>query len=79
MEPLGLSGNSYGLVYTLLVACFSPRQPNFLKEEDMMEAIKFSVVQGIDALCTQVMPEVVRLACMAFIVLAIYNAGRGTK
>jgi len=45
----------------------------------MMEAIKFSFVQGIDALFTQVMPEVVRLACMAFIVLAIYNAGRGTK
>ena len=52
----------------------------FLKgRRSMMEAIKFSVVQGIDALCTQVMPEVVRLACMAFIVLAIYNAGRGTK
>jgi hypothetical protein len=45
----------------------------------MMEAMKFSVVQGVDALFTQVMPEVVRLACMAFIVLAIYNAGRGTK
>jgi hypothetical protein len=72
MEPLGLSGNSYGSGI--------PNRPYFLKEEeDMMEAMKFSVVQGVDALFTQVMPEVVRLACMAFIVLAIYNAGRGTK
>jgi len=45
----------------------------------MMEAIKFSICQGIDACCTVIMPEVLRFASIAIITLVIYSHGKGAR